>query len=113
MASGEMRLGRKVRLVLQSDGVANVGETGPESILKVVDDYGQRNATLTTIAQTAAAAEFAELLRRSFWAQCGDLDGVEDLLATVASDLDENSTYRELRDLVARADQYFEPYCAN
>ena len=266
MASAEMRLGRKVRLVLLSDGVANVGETGPESILKVVDDYGQRNATLTTIGvgisgnyndvllevlanrgngtyhymadrvaagrfmqesvagiftetardariqvefnpdavrkyrligyenravadedfrddsldfgevgfardvsalyelrlfddverlttlaearlrwldpetreptelsaaikageverdlsdtdphfrQTAAAAEFAELLRRSFWAQCGDLDGVEDLLATVASDLDENSTYRELRDLVSRADQYFEPYCAN
>ena len=49
MASAEMRLGRKVRLVLLSDGVANVGQTGPESILKVVDDYGQRNATLTTI----------------------------------------------------------------
>ena len=49
LASEEMDRGRKVRLVLLSDGVANVGDTGPESILRVVDDYAQRNATLTTI----------------------------------------------------------------
>ena len=269
LAADEMKRGRKVRLVLLSDGVANVGDTGPESILKVVDDHAQRNATLTTIGvgitgnyndvlmevlanrgngtyhylanrdaaerflvesvagiftetardariqvefnpevvrkyrligyenravadedfrddtldfgevgfardvsalyelrlfpdfltdkalddaviataylrwrdpqngqvielsqeitagetaaelsatdpyfrQAAAAAEFAELLRESFWAQCGDLDAVLNLLDTVAGELGENQSYRELRDLVVDAGRYFEPTC--
>ncbi len=264
LASAELERGRKVRLVLLSDGVANVGATGPDSILKIVDDYAQRSATLTSIGvgisgnyndvllevlanrgngtyhymadraaaarflqesvagiftetardariqvefnpntvrkyrligyenravadadfrddtldfgevgfardvsalyelrlfddaasdaavavarlrwldpqtrqptelssaisigdvaadlsatnpyfrQTAAAAEFAELLRKSFWAQCGDLDAVAGLLDTVASQLGENRSYRELQDLVASAGRRFEPYC--
>ena len=266
LAADEMRRGRKVRLVLLSDGVANVGNTGPDFILRVVDDYAQRNATLTTIGvgitgnyndvlmevlanrgngtyhylanreaaarfleesaagiftetardariqvefnpdvvrkyrligyenravadedfrddtldfgevgfardvsalyelrlhddaavdatiataylrwldpqtreptelsatitgediagelsatdpyfrQTAAAAEFAELLRESFWAQCGDLDAVLTLLDSVESDLGENRSYRELRDLVSKADRRFQPTCKN
>ena len=36
-------------MALLSDGVANVGNTGPESILEMVDEYAQRNATLTII----------------------------------------------------------------
>ena len=264
LAADEMERGRKVRLVLLSDGVANVGNTGPESILKVVDDYAQKNATLTTIGvgisgnyndvlmevlanrgngtyhylsdrdasnrflqesvagiftetardariqvefnpqvvrkyrligyenravadedfrddtldfgevgfardvsalyelrlfddvsqddvlataylrwldpwtreptelsqqvtlgdgaagiadtspyfrQTAAAAEFAELLRKSFYAQCGDLEAIAGLLDTAQSELDENRTYRELMGLVHEADRHFEPYC--
>ena len=264
LASAELERGRNVRLVLLSDGVANVGATGPDSILKIVDDYAQRSATLTSIGvgisgnyndvllevlanrgngtyhymadraaaerflqesvagiftetardariqvefnpntvrkyrligyenravadadfrddtldfgevgfardvsalyelrlfddaasdaavavarlrwldpqtrqptelssaisigdvaadlsatnpyfrQTAAAAEFAELLRKSFWAQCGDLDAVAGLLDTVASQLGENRSYRELQDLVASAGRRFEPYC--
>ncbi len=269
LAAEEMRRERKVRLVLLSDGVANVGETGPDSILKVVDEYAQRNATLTTLGvgitgnyndvlmealanrgngtyhylanraaaarfleesaagvftetardariqvefnpdvvrkyrligyenravadedfrddtldfgevgfardvsalyelrlspdflsnsasadavmstaylrwrdpqsgrvielsqeitagetvaelsatdpyfrQSAAAAEFAELLRGSFWAQCGDLDAVLTLLDGVEGKLGENRSYRELRELVVDADRYFEPTC--
>lgn len=264
IASDEMNRGRNVRLVLLSDGVANVGATGPQSILKVVDGYAQKNATLTTIGvglsgnyndvllevlanrgngtyhymadrtasdrfleesvagiftetardariqvefnpevvrkyrligyenravadedfrddsldfgevgfardvsalyelrlfddvandawiaqarlrwldpmtrdatelsqtirvsdtanelsgtdpyfrQTAAAAEFAELLRKSFYAQCGDLGAVDNLLGTVESDLEENRTYRELRGLVDQAERLFEPFC--
>ena len=264
LASGELERERKVRLALFSDGVANVGETGPDSILQVVDDYAQRNATLTAIGvgisgnyndillealanrgngtyhyvansaaaaqflresaggiftetardariqvefnpetvrkyrligyenravadtdfrddtldfgevgfardvsalyelrlfddapgsavlatarlrwqnpqtrqpielesaitlgqtasdlmdtspyfrQAAAVAEFAELLRHSFWAQCGDLDAVTELLDTAAAELNENRSYQELRDLVAAAGEHFEPYC--
>ena len=264
LATAELEQGRKVRLALLSDGVANVGATGPDSILKVVDDYAQRNATLTAIGvgisgnyndvllevlanrgngtyhyvadseaaakflresaggiftetardariqvefnpetvrkyrligyenravadtdfrddtldfgevgfardvsalyelrlfddapgsavlatarlrwqnpqtrqpieleseitleqtatdlqdtspyfrQAAAVAEFAELLRHSFWAQCGDLDAVTELLDTAAAELNENRSYRELRDLVAAAGEHFEPYC--
>ncbi len=266
LALAEMDRGRKARLVLLSDGVANVGETGPDSILKVVDEYAQRNATLTTIGvgitgnyndvlmevlanrgngtyhylanrdaaarfleesaagifvetardariqvefnpdvvrkyrligyenravadedfrddtldfgevgfardvsalyelrlfddvpdeavmatarlrwrdpqnrqvielsqeitngetvaelsatnpyfrQAAAAAEFAELLRESFWAQCGSLDAVLTLLDAVESELGENRSYLELRDLVVSADGHFEPTCKN
>ena len=264
LAAEEMRQGRKVRLVLLSDGVANVGHTGPESILKVVDEHAQRNATLTTIGvgitgnyndvlmevlanrgngsyhylanrlaaarfleesaagiftetardariqvefnpdavrkyrligyenravadedfrddtldfgevgfardvsalyelrlhddvapevtmatarlrwrdpqnrqvvelsreitagetvaelsatdpyfrQSAAAAEFAELLRESFWAQCGSLDAVLTLLDGVEGKLGENRSYRELRKLVVDADRRFHPTC--
>ena len=264
LALAEMDRGRKARLVLLSDGVANVGDTGPESILKVVDEYAQRNATLTTIGvgitgnyndvlmevlanrgngtyhylanrdaaarfleesaagifvetardariqvefnpdvvrkyrligyenravadedfrddtldfgevgfardvsalyelrlfddvpaeavmatarlrwldpqnrrpmelswaimveevaddlaatdpyfrQAAAASEFAELLRESFWAQCGDLDAVLTLLDAVEAELGENRSYLELRDLVVSANRHFEPTC--
>ena len=264
LAAGELEQGRKVRLALLSDGVANVGETGPDSILKIVDDYAQRNATLTAIGvgrsgnyndvllevlanrgngtyhylsdrdaaarflaesaagifaetardariqvefnpaavrkyrligyenravadadfrddtldfgevgfardvsalyelrrhdgvaddaviatarlrwrdpqrrdiselsarltvsetapdlsatgpyfrQAAAAAEFAELLRNSYWAQCSDLDAVSALLDTLAPALGENRSYRELRDLVDAARPHFQPYC--
>ncbi len=264
LAANEMDRGRKVRLVLLSDGVANVGATGPESILKVVDDHAQRNATLTTIGvgisgnyndvlmevlanrgngtyhyvsdqnaadeflwqsgpgiftesardariqvefnptavrkyrligyenravadedfrddsldfgevgfakdvsalyelrlfddldagatiaqarlrwldpqsrqpteleqsidygdiadgigdtdpyfrQAAAVAEFAELLRNSYYAQCNDLDSVAALLDSVQTELEENRSYHDLRDLVNQAGYYFEPYC--
>ncbi|MXZ92623.1 MAG: DUF3520 domain-containing protein [Chloroflexi bacterium] len=266
LASDEMERGRKARLVLLSDGVANVGATGPDSILKIVDEYAQRNATLTTIGvgisgnyndvllevlanrgngtyhylanrdaterflaesvagiftetardariqvefnpevvrkyrligyenravadedfrddsldfgevgfardvsalyelrlfddaavdatmatarlrwrdpqnrqvielsqeitageaadelsetdayfrQTAAVAEFAELLRESFWAQCSDLDAVLELLDGVEGELGENRSYGELRELVISAGRHFEPYCKN
>ena len=264
LASDEMRRESKVRLVLLSDGVANVGDTGPDSILRVVDQYAQRNATLTTIGvgitgnyndvlmevlanrgngtyhylanreaaarfleesaagiftetardariqvefnpdvvrkyrllgyenrsvadedfqndtldfgevgfardtsalyelrlhddapvdavvaearlrwldpqtrrptelaatitggditddlsatdpylrQAAATAEFAELLRGSFWAQCGELDAVLELLDGVERDLGKNRSYRELRALVVDANRHFEPTC--
>ena len=266
LASDEMERGRKARLVLLSDGVANVGATGPDSILKIVDEYAQRNATLTTIGvgisgnyndvllevlanrgngtyhylanrdaterflsesvagiftetardariqvefnpevvrkyrligyenravadedfrddsldfgevgfardvsalyelrlfddasadatmatarlrwrdpqnrqvielsqeitagetandlsatdpyfrQTAAVAEFAELLRESFWAQCSDLDAVLELLDGIEGELGENRSYGELRELVISAGRHFEPYCKN
>ena len=264
LASDEMERGRNARLVLLSDGVANVGATGPDSILKIVDEYAQRNATLTTIGvgisgnyndvlmevlanrgngtyhylanrdaserfleesvagiftetardariqvefnpevvrkyrligyenravadedfrddsldfgevgfardvsalyelrlfddapgdtmmatarlrwrdpqnrqvielsqeitagetaddltatdpyfrQAAAVAEFAELLRESFWAQCGDLDAVLGLLDAAEGELGENRSYRELRELVVMAGRDFEPTC--
>ena len=49
LAEADLLRGQKVRLVLFSDGVGNVGETGPEEILAVVDAAAQRQATLTTV----------------------------------------------------------------
>ncbi|MBN2394137.1 MAG: von Willebrand factor type A domain-containing protein [Anaerolineae bacterium] len=37
------------RVILCSDGVANVGRTGPESILKEIREYAEKNIYLTTI----------------------------------------------------------------
>jgi Ca-activated chloride channel homolog len=37
------------RVILLSDGVANVGETGPDSILNIVADHVSRGITLSTI----------------------------------------------------------------
>ena len=49
LAGEEVAQGRRVSLVLLSDGVANVGHTGPESILRVVDEYARRQAILTAV----------------------------------------------------------------
>ena len=49
LAADELAQGRRVSLALLSDGVANVGHTGPESILRVVDEYARRQATLTAV----------------------------------------------------------------
>ena len=49
LARAEMQQNRKVRIVLFSDGVANVGHTGPESILDLLDEQSHRDATLTAI----------------------------------------------------------------
>lgn len=49
LAAEEMMRGQRVRLVLFSDGVGNVGETGPDQILELVDQQAQRQATLTTV----------------------------------------------------------------
>jgi Ca-activated chloride channel family protein len=37
------------RVVLISDGVANVGNTGPDAILRTIADYAGRDITLTTV----------------------------------------------------------------
>lgn len=37
------------RVILCSDGVANVGNTGPKTILKTVTDYRRKGITLTTV----------------------------------------------------------------
>lgn len=37
------------RVILCSDGVANVGETSAEGILKQIEDYAERGITLTTV----------------------------------------------------------------
>ena len=62
--------------------------------------------------QTAAAAEFAELLRTSYWAQCGSLDAVSELLAGVGSELGEHASHATLVRRVRAASELFTPYCS-
>ena len=55
--------------------------------------------------RTAAVTEFAELLRKSFWAQCGSLDAVGKLLGF------ESPEDRELDLMILAARKEFEPFC--
>lgn len=48
-ASSHFRPGAVNRVVLISDGVANVGNTGPDAILRTVKEYAGRDITLTTV----------------------------------------------------------------
>ncbi|HYF94676.1 MAG TPA: von Willebrand factor type A domain-containing protein [Symbiobacteriaceae bacterium] len=48
-AAREFRQGAINRVILASDGVANVGNTSPEGILRTVSDYKARGITITTI----------------------------------------------------------------
>ena len=62
--------------------------------------------------QTAAAAEFAELLRTSYWAQCGSLEAVSELLAGVAPELGQHASHATLVRRVRAASDLFTPYCS-
>lgn len=49
MASRHFQKGAINRVILCSDGVANVGQTGPEAILRQVADYAAQGITLTSV----------------------------------------------------------------
>ena len=49
MAANHVKPGRITRVILLSDGVANVGRTGPETILKTIREYVDQGVTLSTI----------------------------------------------------------------
>ena len=49
MAAKRVRPGRITRVILLSDGVANVGNTGPDSILKRIGEHVDEGVTLTTV----------------------------------------------------------------
>lgn len=49
MAMEAFESGEINRVILCSDGVANVGETGPDAILEEIDNYVAEGVTLTTI----------------------------------------------------------------
>lgn len=49
MAAERVQPGRVTRVILLSDGVANVGNTGPDSILKQIRERVDEGVTLTTV----------------------------------------------------------------
>lgn len=107
-ASASDRLAN-VRLRWLSPGSGEATETSASiTVGEVADSIGDTSAHFR---QAAAVAEFAELLRKSFWAQCGGITAVADLLDTIDRELGENSDYTRLVSRVARASEYFEPYC--
>ena len=49
LAAEEAEPGRITRVMLLSDGVGNVGNTGPDSILRRIEDHVEQGVTLTTV----------------------------------------------------------------
>ncbi len=49
MASGEVKPGRITRVIVLSDGVGNVGDTGADSLLRKVRHHVEEGVTLTTV----------------------------------------------------------------
>ena len=49
LAAGEVQPCRLTRVIVLSDGVGNVGNTGPDSILNQIRDYVDQGVTLTTV----------------------------------------------------------------
>ena len=49
MASGEVEPGQITRVIVLSDGVGNVGNTGAESILRQISENVEKGITLTTV----------------------------------------------------------------
>ncbi len=49
MADRYFERGKINRIILCSDGVANVGRTGPDEILKMIKRYAEKGITLTTV----------------------------------------------------------------
>ena len=98
-----------VRLRWLSPGSGGAIETSASiAVGDVANGIGDTSAHFR---QAAAVAELAELLRKSFWAQCGELSAVADLLDGIEDELGENSDYTRLVGRVARASEYFEPFC--
>ena len=98
-----------VRLRWLDPVLGNAIET--QASITVGDIAGSIGDTSPYFRQDAAIAELAELLRKSFWAQCGSMSAVSDLLDGVSGELGESSDYTQLVSRVARASEYFEPYC--
>ena len=98
-----------VRLRWLSPGSGEAIETSAG--ITVGDIAGGINDKSAHFRQAAAVAEFAELLRKSFWAQCGEVSAVADLLGGIEGELGEDSDYTRLVGRVARASEYFEPFC--
>ena len=84
LAEPEVVAGRNVRLVVFSDGLGNVGETGPEEILALVDERVGKSVTLTTVG---------------FGASTNYNDAMLEILANRG-----NGTYHYVRDRAAVAD---------
>ena len=62
------------------------------------------------LVRTAAVAEFAELMRKSYWAQCGTVLAVAELLSDVESSDGDGSGLERMLEV---ADGIFEPYCTS
>ncbi len=70
-----------------------------DDLVSVVQDAGPR------LRLAAVVAEFAELLRQSYWARDGSLERLLPHARWLANELSGDPAVRELADLVARADR--------
>jgi Ca-activated chloride channel family protein len=90
-----------VRIRYEDPETGNVDEDY-DTIL-VSDVVSRFERTTPSFQLDAAVAEFAEILRHSYWAKDGSLTGVRELALSVERDLEGREDVREFVDLVDRA----------
>jgi Ca-activated chloride channel family protein len=90
-----------VRIRYEDPETGNVDEDY-DTIL-VSDVVSRFERTTPSFQLDAAVAEFAEILRHSYWAKDGSLTGVRELALSVEPDLEGREDVREFVDLVDRA----------
>ena len=105
--SDELALAR----VRWTDGRTGVVSEVSERIV-VEDVAGDISQVSGYFLRAMAVAEFAELMRRSYWAQCSDLAGVIELFGTGVGD-DDSGMDVKLEGMLSVAESSFEPYCRN
>ena len=105
--SDELALAR----VRWTDGMTGVVSEVSERIV-IEDVAGDISQVSRYFLRAMAVAEFAELMRRSYWAQCSDLAGVIELFGTGVGD-DDSGMDVKLEGMLSVAESSFEPYCRN
>ena len=105
--SDELALAR----VRWTDGRTGVVSEVSERIA-IEDIAGDISQVSGYFLRAMAVAEFAELMRRSYWAQCSDLAGVIELFGTGVDD-DDSGMDVKLEGMLSVAESSFEPYCRN
>lgn len=105
--SDELALAR----VRWADGRTGVVSEVSDRIV-VGDVAGDLHSVSRYFLRAMAVAEFAELMRRSYWAQCSDLAGVAELLGA-GVDGDASGMDGKLEGMLSVAESSFEPYCRN
>ena len=102
-ASAELATARLRWHDVSSDGVLEVEST--IQVGELSDEWSRMGAHLR---RSASVAEFAELMRKSFWAQCGSLEAVSEALADVDTGDEDDA---ELMKLLGIAEGEFESFC--
>ena len=101
--SAVMAIARLRWLDVESDSFKEI-----EKAIEVGDLAGEWSEMGSHLRRSAAVAEFAELMGRSFWAQCGTVSTVSEALVGVDN---EDGGDEELLKLLDAAAAQFEPYC--
>lgn len=99
----EEKTGSAATLFIRYKNPDNNEVTEVSMEIKTSDFKASFDATSDNFRLAATAAEFAEILRKSYWAKDGNLDDVLQLSQTLSAKFNNNPDVIELVDLIAKA----------
>jgi Ca-activated chloride channel family protein len=99
----DVRKGELAKVHLRWENPETGKVTEIDEDIDVDDVHGRFDRASWSFQRDGAVAEFAEILRHSYWARGSDLRDVEDLLDRLADDREADRETLELLDLVEEA----------